>query len=147
MDEVPFETLLLRQQAHAENLTSFRCYPFPGQLYVVPYPLGDDRLPVAPELLVQHSRTHRFRLPFCFHGRTVKMVTRSGEPGSEGPVTLECAVRGGNEVRCPYYGISVNVTGLLSDDCNMECRSYLPRKLRGKQFVGKFWDGLDDVER
>ncbi|PPQ95549.1 hypothetical protein CVT26_008574 [Gymnopilus dilepis] len=103
LNEVSFEAEIMAQQAAAENLTSFRGYPFPGQLVEVPYPM-ENQAPVPPASLVAYSRTHRFSLPKCFHGKKVRLITRCRVDTEELLVTLQCDVRGSGERLCPFFG-------------------------------------------
>ncbi|PPQ76419.1 hypothetical protein CVT26_013076 [Gymnopilus dilepis] len=118
------ETEMLRTQATASNLTTFRAYPFPGQLIEIPYPLDGDRRPVAPPDLMSYSRTHRFRLPTCFHGKEAKCVMKEGFERTDTVVVFECGVEEPGETMCAFY---INVSLLFCREEDMEFCSYRKR--------------------
>ncbi|PPQ76865.1 hypothetical protein CVT26_001485 [Gymnopilus dilepis] len=115
------ESEMLKTQATACNLTTFRAYPFPGQLLEVPYPLDGNRRPVAPPDLMSYSRTHRFRLPTCFHGKEAKIVMKEGFERSDTVVVFECGAEESGETMCAFY---INVSLLFCREEEMEFCSY-----------------------
>ncbi|PPQ67615.1 hypothetical protein CVT26_006825 [Gymnopilus dilepis] len=124
-----FEKNLVREQALADNMTTFRPYPFPGRLLEVPYPLTELGRPLAPSQLQEYCRFRQFDLPTCFHGKESALVTKESLEDSDSYVILECDVRGPDEERCPFL---INLTALLQNDdgymefCLYHRRSYSP---------------------
>ncbi|PPQ75304.1 hypothetical protein CVT26_015248 [Gymnopilus dilepis] len=118
------EDELLKIQTFANNITTYRSYPFPGYLIEVPYPLDDNRKPVSPRNLGVYADTHRFKMPDCFHGKEVKMVVKDGFDHPDSLVYLECAVSEPGETTCAFF---INVTRLLQDEENLEYCSYRKR--------------------
>ncbi|PPQ97063.1 hypothetical protein CVT26_001245 [Gymnopilus dilepis] len=131
-----FENNLVREQSLADNMTTFRPYPFPGRLVEVAYPLTEQGRPLAPTQLREYSQLRRFDLPNCFHGRESALLVKEAFEDGESYVTLECNVQDEEEERCPFL---INLTALLrNEDSNMEfClyhrRSYSPYPLARKQ--------------
>ncbi|KDR81149.1 hypothetical protein GALMADRAFT_1358294 [Galerina marginata CBS 339.88] len=122
MGSRPVEHDFIQQQMGSNNLTTFRCYPFPASLAEVPYPVDATWTPIPPAKLVDYSKTYNFELPTCFHGLTIQLVIRDHDPSS--PVSMECAVEGRYEFRCPFF---INVTALLRDDSNVEYIRHVKR--------------------
>ncbi|PPR00414.1 hypothetical protein CVT26_009699 [Gymnopilus dilepis] len=146
LSEVSFEAEIMAQQAAADNLTSFQSYPFPGQLIEIAYPMEAEK-PIPPIMLSAYSRTHQFRLPKCFHGREVRVVSRCSLGTDEMSVSLECDARRARECLCPFYSsvyiasfltgvlilfFAVNVSALLADDCNVNYRMYRQKSYQGE---------------
>ncbi|PPQ96731.1 hypothetical protein CVT26_010284 [Gymnopilus dilepis] len=97
------EETFVRQQAHSDNLTTFRSYPFPGRLLTVPYPLDTMDEPIPPEDLEEYSRTHHFTIPHCFHGRPARLMKDAVHASHEPLISLQCAANFGKEEKCPFY--------------------------------------------
>ncbi|KDR72117.1 hypothetical protein GALMADRAFT_143445 [Galerina marginata CBS 339.88] len=118
----PFEHDFVQQQTRSQNLTTFRCYPFPATLAEVPYPVDATWTPIPPTKLAQYSKSHNFELPTCFHGLPIQLVIRDHDQSS--PVSMECAVEGRNESRCPFY---IDVSALLRNDSDVEYIRHVKR--------------------
>ena len=58
-------------------------------------PLDESGLPVQPEGLIEHSMTHRFSLPVCYHQEDVEPVRVTEQDSKEARVFLTCRRRGG----------------------------------------------------
>ncbi|PPQ75569.1 hypothetical protein CVT26_012374 [Gymnopilus dilepis] len=120
-----FEKDLINEQLHADNLTSFQPYPFPGRLVEIPYPLSEQGRPLSPRQLLEYCHSRRFELPSCFHGRPSKLVVKEASEHTDGYVTLECNVHNAESVPCPFF---INLSALLRDDDDyMEFRLYSRR--------------------
>ncbi|PPR02944.1 hypothetical protein CVT26_004896 [Gymnopilus dilepis] len=102
------ETVLIQEQRQAENLTTFEVYPFPPRLREIFYPLDFRGDPMAPELLVMHSRSHMFNMPRCFHGRDARLVF-----GRNGRAFLLC----GEEGCCPACDMVSDLVRVVYNQC------------------------------
>ncbi|PPQ66500.1 hypothetical protein CVT26_011188 [Gymnopilus dilepis] len=120
----PLESDILKAQIAASNITTYKCYPFPGRLVEVPYPLDEEGYPVSPLDLISYSQTHLFRLPTCFHGREVNVVVNDCFDACNASVVFECAVDEAGETACAFF---VNVGALLKDEFNMMFHQYRKR--------------------
>ncbi|PPQ76980.1 hypothetical protein CVT26_007828 [Gymnopilus dilepis] len=124
-----FENNLVREQSLADNITTFRPYPFPGRLLEVPYPLTEQGIPVAPDQMREYCQFRQFDLPTCFHGKETALLVKEAFEDGDCYVTLECDVQGRKEERCPFL---INLTALLRNDdsymdyCLYHRRSYSP---------------------
>ncbi|KAJ7204258.1 hypothetical protein C8J57DRAFT_1407193 [Mycena rebaudengoi] len=114
----PVESILHIIEAQKE-WSDLSTYVAPSSLLQVAYPLDSDGAPVAPQDLLQHSKTHAFELPRCFHDLPVQIS--SG--GQENRVVLSCDYIGSDK-NC---GFLIHLTNMLSNPEFMDFEKYPAR--------------------
>ncbi|PPQ76167.1 hypothetical protein CVT26_009224 [Gymnopilus dilepis] len=104
-----FEDDLLEEQRIRSNMTSFKAYPFPGELIDIPYPIDKEGNPIPPDRLAEHSTATNFNIPYCFHGRRVEIVVRETNSTGMKLVTLVCGARERGDTKCRFYSEYIQI--------------------------------------
>lgn len=67
-------------------------------------PLDDRGRLLSPEHLLNHSHSHKFDMPMCFHVLPCVLVKRGDSPGDADATSRLICNFGNVEYACPFHG-------------------------------------------